>query len=90
VESTQEKVMPGTIHVIPRLGKWAVIHEDDQEPLAEFDEHEQAEQAARDHARRHGETKVVVHARGGDVRDIQRPSVSKDVLEEERRQRREH
>jgi hypothetical protein len=40
------------IHVEPATGKWAVRREDDDRVLAEFDEHEQAEQFARDAARR--------------------------------------
>ena len=74
---------------MPRLGRWAVLHYGDDEPIAEFDEHEQAEQSARDHARRHGDTKVIVHARSGDVRSVETPSAAAAVVEQERRRRRE-
>jgi hypothetical protein len=73
--------MASVLHVTPRLGRWAVVHEGEQEPLAEFDEHEQAEQWARRHARDHGEAEIHVHARRGGVRDIL-PPLPPDVPDE--------
>src|SRR4051794_21980345 len=46
----QRHGMSKPIHVLPRLGRWAVVPEDSDEPLAEFDEHEQAESWARRNA----------------------------------------
>ena len=53
--------MAKPLHITPRHGRWAVVHEDSEQPLAQFDAHEEAESWARRYADE--DTAVVVHDR---------------------------
>lgn len=58
-----------TIHVVPHDGRWAAKHEGESEPILTRDTEAEAEQAAKAHAREHGDVEVVIHGRDGRVRD---------------------
>jgi len=63
--------MAKPIHVMPRLGRWAVVEEGAEQPRAEFDEHEQAEAWPRHNA---GDApEIVVHNRHGEIRTVLMP-----------------
>ena len=71
-------------HVMPRLGRGAVVEEGAEQPRAEFDEHEQAEAWARRNA---GDApEIVVHSRRGEVRTVlmpQPPEMQDDLARRE-------
>jgi putative intracellular protease/amidase len=56
------------IHVVPHQGAWTFKHERG-EPQGEFRTQKEAIEAARAHAREHGDWEMVIHGRSGRIRD---------------------
>jgi putative intracellular protease/amidase len=56
------------IHVVPHEGGWTFKHEHG-EPNGNFRTQKQAVEAAKDHARAHGDWELVIHGRSGRIRD---------------------
>jgi putative intracellular protease/amidase len=56
------------VHVVPHSGAWTFKHEHG-EPLGRFQTQREAERAAMQHARAHGDWEVVIHDRRGRIRD---------------------
>jgi putative intracellular protease/amidase len=56
------------IHVVPHHGAWTFKHEHG-EPQGVFSSQKQAERAAMEHARAHGDWEVIIHDRRGRIRD---------------------
>jgi hypothetical protein len=63
------------LHVVPHQGAWTFKHEHG-EPQGTFSTQKQAERAAMEHARAHGDWEVIIHDRRGRIRDSEavRPS----------------
>jgi putative intracellular protease/amidase len=63
------------LHVVPHQGAWTFKHEHG-EPQGTFSTQKQAERAAMEHARSHGDWEVIIHDRRGRIRDSEavRPS----------------
>jgi hypothetical protein len=57
------------IHVVPDGNRWAVKHEGEQQPLSTHDTEVEAERAAKEHARAHGDAEVIIHGKDGKIRD---------------------
>lgn len=58
-----------TVHVVPHEDGWAVKHAGEEQPISTHDRQEDAERAAKSHAREHGDAEVVIHGRNGRIRD---------------------
>jgi hypothetical protein len=56
------------IHVVPHEGGWTFKHEGGQ-PEGQFSTQDEAERAAKEYARSHGDWEVVLHDRHGRIRD---------------------
>jgi hypothetical protein len=56
------------IHVVPHQGAWTFKHEHG-EPQGMFQTQKEAIQAAKEHARAHGDWELVIHGRSGRFRD---------------------
>jgi putative intracellular protease/amidase len=56
------------IHVVPYEGEWTFKHEHG-EPEGRFRTQKQAIEAAKEHARAHGDWELVIHGRSGRIRD---------------------
>jgi hypothetical protein len=56
------------IHVVPHEGGWTFEHEGGK-PEGHYDTQRDAERAAKQHAREHGDWEVVIHDRRGRIRD---------------------
>ena len=56
------------VHVVPKDGAWTYEHEHG-EPEGRFATQREAERAAKEHARAHGDWEVIIHDRRGRIRD---------------------
>jgi hypothetical protein len=56
------------IHVVPHEGGWTYKHEGG-EPQGQYSTEQEAERAAKEHGRAHGDYEVVIHGRDGRIRD---------------------
>jgi putative intracellular protease/amidase len=56
------------LHVVPHEGGWTFKHERG-EPLGEYPTQKRAIEAAKEHAREHGDWELVIHGRSGRIRD---------------------
>jgi hypothetical protein len=56
------------VHVVPHEGAWCWRHENGS-PEGRFSTQAEAVQAAKDHARQHGDHEVIIHDESGRIRD---------------------
>jgi putative intracellular protease/amidase len=73
------------LHLVPHEGGWTFEHEHG-DPEGHFATKKEAERAAREHARAHGDWELVIHDRRGVIRD----SVTLDRAHESRKRDRVH
>lgn len=57
------------IHVVPAGDGWGYKHEGEDALAGTFPTQDEAERAAKAHARDHGDWEVVIHGRDGRIRD---------------------